>query len=232
MNCRHVVVILCLSSALFAGSARGQDVSAYRGVHLGDDVQRVVQATGVSPTDVRVIHQRPVLMQQLEWRMRSMAGPTGMNDPVQRVVFSFYRDQVYRIFVTYERARIDGLTNEDLLESMSAAYGTPDTSDAAKVLGPSETPDGGGGADYRVVARWETADQAIVLVRGGYLVPLSLVMLAKHVAADARHADAEASRLEVSERPARDALKATRDAEAQRLAQEKVRPANKAAFKP
>lgn len=83
-----------------------------------------------------------------------------------------------------------------------------------------------------MVSRWENAEQSIVLVRGAYLVPLSLVMLAKHLATDARHADLEATRLDLSERPAREAVKAREAADALRLAQEKVRPTNKAAFKP
>lgn len=229
MNRRNVV-ILSLFAALVASPALGQDLSVYRGVHLGDAVQAVLKITGASPTGIKVVYERPVLMQDLEWRVRSIAGSSITNDPVQRVVFSFSNDQLYRIFVTYERARIDGLTDADLVESLSATYGTAITSDAAKVLRPSENPSIG--EQYRVVARWEDANHSIVLVRGGYLVPLSLVMLSTDLAEDARYTAQEADRLSLAERPAREALKAQQDADAQRLAQEKLRPVNKAAFKP
>jgi hypothetical protein len=226
----HRIAVLCFSVALVGSPALGQDLSAYRGVNLGDGLQKVIGATGASPTDIKLVHERPVLMQELEWRLRALGGSIVTNDPVQRVVFSFYHDQLYRILVTYERARIDGLTDADLVDSLSSTYGAPLTSEATKALRPSETPDLA--EQYRVVARWENAEHSIVLLRGAYLVPLSLVMLAKHVATDARHADLEATRLNLSEQPAREALKAREAAEAQRLAQEKVRPANKAAFKP
>jgi hypothetical protein len=94
-----------------------------------------------------------------------------------------------------------------------------------------ESPDTGQ-RQQDVVARWEDADYSIVLVRGGYLEPLSLVMLDKHLANDARYADAEARRLDIAERSTTEAARQRRDAEASLRAQEKARPANKAAFRP
>lgn len=222
--------LLFVSLALIAGPAVAQDLSAYRGVHLGDGARAVLQATSALPADLKVVHERPVLMQELAWRPRGAGGVVAADDPVLRVAFSFYVDQLYRVMVTYERARIDGLTDADLVESFSTTYGAPLTSATAGVLRPFETPDIQ--ERYRIVARWENAEHSIVLVRGDYLVPLSLVMLDKHMAADARYADLEAVRLNLSEKPAREALKAREAAEAERLAQDKIRPVNKAAFKP
>jgi hypothetical protein len=188
MGRRHVAV-LCFAVVLAGSPVLGQDLSGYRGVHLGDSTRSVIGATGALSTELKLVHERPALMQDLEWRPQDLAGSISADDPVNRVLFSFYRDQLYRILVTYQHNRIEGLTDDDLVDSLSSAYGMPVTSAAAKVLRPLETPDLG--EQYRVVARWENAEHSIVLVRGVDLVPLSLVMLAKHAATDARHADLE-----------------------------------------
>jgi hypothetical protein len=228
---RSLVAVLALCVPLLAGSAFAQDLSLYRGVHLGDGVDAVIASTGARMADVRIVHERPALMQELEWRLRSLGGSTSTTDPVRRVVFSFYNDGLYRVCVTYEPTQINGLTDADLIESLSVVYGTPVTSETVTALRPSESPDRDA-QGLRVVARWENAESSVALVRGTYLAPLSLVILAKRVAGDARSADQEAVRLDVSERPAREAAKARQDASAAQLAEEKARPVNKKAFKP
>lgn len=231
MNRSHVGVLL-VCATLAAGPLCAQDLAEYRAVHLGDSVQRVLEATGAAAGAVRERHHRPALLQELEWRVGSIgtiAGPA--MDPVQRVQLSFYNDRLYRIFVSYDRTRIDGMTDADLVEAVSATYGEAITSASAKQLRELESTDIGQ-QQHDAVARWEDGEYSIVLVRGGYLEPLSLVILDKHLAADAAYAGVEATRLDVAERPDREAAKARQQAEEARLAQEKVRPANKAAFKP
>lgn len=223
---------LLVCATFVAGPLGAQDLTAYRSVHLGDSVEDVLASTGAAVHDVRLRNQRPALIQELDSPLGGLGTPTAMMlDPVRRVRFSFYNDQLYRIAVSYDRLRIDGLTDADLIESLSTAYGTALTSPAAKLLRHSESPEVSD-RQQGVVARWEDSDHSIVLIRGGYLEPLTLVMLAKQVANDARRAGTEATRLDLEERPEREAAKARQDAEDARLAQEKARPANKAAFKP
>ena len=41
------------------------------------------------------------------------------------VQFSFYDDQLYQVVVSYDRERMEGLTDADVVESLSATYGVP-----------------------------------------------------------------------------------------------------------
>jgi hypothetical protein len=42
---------------------------------------------------------------------------------VREILFSFYNGELYKISATYERSAIEGLTAEDLAQSISEKYG-------------------------------------------------------------------------------------------------------------
>ena len=44
------------------------DLSKYRNFQLGTDLSTVAKQTGVNPSEAKVIHRRPALIQELEWR--------------------------------------------------------------------------------------------------------------------------------------------------------------------
>ena len=44
------------------------DLSKYRNYELGTDLSTVAGQTDANPSQAKVIHSRPVLIQQLEWR--------------------------------------------------------------------------------------------------------------------------------------------------------------------
>jgi len=214
---------------LSASVADGQDLSHYRDARLGTSLAAVAAAIGADQPVTTVIHRRPALMQDIDWVPRSQLGVTGTIDPVRRVVFSFLDDQLFRIVVSYERRRVEGLTDEDLIEALSAPYG-PAAGGPLRSLQPSESPDRS--EDHTVVARWDNLESSVVLLRGTYLAPVSLVLLDTRLAAMARAAVAEAERLDLIEAPQRIIDDRRRAEEAVRKEQEKARPVNKAAFKP
>ena len=47
-----------------------QDAFRYREFQLGSDLASVAKLTGTPPSGARVIHARPAVMQDLEWRPR------------------------------------------------------------------------------------------------------------------------------------------------------------------
>ena len=47
------------------------DLSKYRGFQFGADLAAVARQAGVDPSQVKVIHSRPALIQELEWHPRS-----------------------------------------------------------------------------------------------------------------------------------------------------------------
>src|SRR4029453_15093219 len=111
-----------------------QDLSQYRKLQFGMNLLSAAQQTGMKPSEARTIHQRPALIQELEWRPQHFLGdPSLKTDPVRDLLPSFYSDELFRIVVTYDRYRTEGLTDEDMIEALSANYG-PATRHTAKQI--------------------------------------------------------------------------------------------------
>src|SRR3979490_3078800 len=116
--------ILCLAFLLFtAPLLRGQDLSKYRHFTFGMSLSRVLERTDQKMADVKVIHGRPALVQELNWWPPNLLGTSFRSDTVEQILFSFYDAQLYKIFVTYDRTSTEGLTAEDMVKSISAKYG-------------------------------------------------------------------------------------------------------------
>jgi hypothetical protein len=215
---------------LTAHPLHAQEISRYREVEMGSPLLSVAGLSGLTPADAKVIHQRPAIIQDLEWRPgRSFSGSTVQDDPVREVVFSFYNDRLFRIVVHYDRDRTLGLTDMDLIEALSVVYGAPATRTVAtpRAAETSDEVD-----EDTVVARWENAESSVALLRAAYPTPVRLVLLSKRLAALARTATAAAVRLDDREAPQREVERLKKEADANRVAQGQARPANKAAFKP
>ena len=112
---------------------------------------------------------------------------------------SFYNGQLFRIVVSYERNRTEGLTVEDMVDALSVTYGLamlPATEIAFSVSRVSTESD-------RIVAHWGDPQHAINLVRPSYASTFGLVMWSKRLDALARAASVEAIRLHEQEAPGR-----------------------------
>src|SRR6478736_10093390 len=96
------VVILLLAQV-----AQSQDRTLYRNYRLGNTLSSVAALAKVPAAGAKTVHQRPSLIQELEWRQPyMMIGSTKpQTDPVQRIVFSFYDDQLFRMAINYDRRR-------------------------------------------------------------------------------------------------------------------------------
>jgi hypothetical protein len=228
----HQRLVAALACTLWLSSPllEAQEVGRYRDVHLGSSLLSVAGANGLRSEDAKTIHQRPAIMQDLEWRPSRYSGDaTGASDPVREIVFSFYNDQLFRIVVNYDRERTEGLTNADLIGVLTGTYGPPATLASA-------TPRASESRDYAdqdaVIARWENAESSVALLRARYPTPVSLVVLSKRLSGLARTAEADAIRLERTAAPQREADRMKKEADAARASSEKARPTNKAAFKP
>ncbi len=188
----------------------------------------VVRATGARDGDVRLLHERPAAIRQLEWRVPYSA--TGIaDDPVRTILFSFVDDQLYEIVVTYDRDRMEGLTNADVTEVLSETYGKPLSTRPTPVrsLLPVSIP-----PNASVIAQWEDAESRLSLSRNTYSPELQLVLLSKTLHPQALAAIKEAVRLDAKEAPARERKQHASDAAAAREASDRAREANKEAFRP
>lgn len=225
------VGLAVIGFALWAQLLSAQDLSTYRDFHVGMNLASVTKQTTMSLAEAKVIHKRPAVIQELAWRPRPVrVEPSRQTDPVQQMVFSFYNDELFRIVVTYDREKIEGLTEKDVIESMSAMYGAATTPAPPVSSAPlSQTSRDNGDT---VIARWEDGQHSVNLIRSPYGSSLSMVMFSKQLDALARAAVTEAVRLDRQEAPQREIERQQQQESDTRVAQEKARLANKPPFRP
>ena len=123
---------------------------------------------------------------------------------------------------------MEGLTNDDVIASVSAAYGIP----PLRPAGARSVPAAEMAADTTVVARWEDQSALLTLTRGSYPPQYQLTLTSKTLNGPARAAIKEAGRLDAKEAPQREVDQRTKQAADARVATEKARVTNKAAFRP
>jgi hypothetical protein len=208
-----------------------QDVAKYRNFDLGSNLASVCTLVGVDSSEAKTMHQRPAVMQDLEWRLSrwasgSMAPST---DPVEKIVFSFYNDQLFRLVVDYDKERTEGMTEADMVAALSTTYGAPLTRTRIPPRVASRLEVESGAA----LARWGDAGQSVVLYRAStYGTAFRLIVTEPRLDGLARKAEVQANRLDVQEAPGREIARQNKEAEDGRAAREKARVANRAAFRP
>jgi hypothetical protein len=217
-----------LGLVLSTHSLQSQDRSRYRDFRLGADLSSISALTGVAASEAKTIHQRPAMLQQLQWRRPySLSGRApAETDPVKEIVFSFYNDQLSKMVIDYDRDRTEGLTDADVADAISIEYGPPLKPAAGRASPPIDEESG------TQIARWGDAEYAVVLYRLSYASGLRLIVTSPRLEALARTAVQQASRLDEREAPQREIARQKKEAEALRVAQEKSRLTNKATFRP
>ena len=176
-----------------------------------------------------MIHQRPAVIQELEWRPSRSIGSSPQGDPVKEVLFSFCNAELFRMVVNYDQQKTEGLTDEDMVEAISAKYGTATRPDAKIVLFSSFQVYND---SEKVIARWEDPQYSFNLFRSSYQPTFGILVLSKRLDALAGAAIVEAIRLDEQEAPEREIERQKKQAEEDHAAQEKARLANKPSFRP
>ena len=221
-----LTALLTTALALPVASAESE-FSRYRGVTLGDSVQAVVDQLKAAPSDVKVVHARPTLVQQLSWRPRQfVSGASIQPDPLAEMLLTFHLGRLARIAVIYERNRTAGLTDADLHDALSGVYGTSlllSTPIGTTIPIP---------ADRQTIGRWGDGEALVLLWREAYPDRVRLTITAIDADLAMQEAVVEGMRLETSEAPERDLARRAAEATALRARDENVRRDNKAAFKP
>jgi hypothetical protein len=201
-----------------------QDLSRYGEFQFGMNLLAVAKQADMKPSEARVIHQRPAVIQELDWRSLRSFDASVEGDPVKEILFSFYDGELFRMVVNYDQYRTEGLTDEDMVAAISAKYGTA-TRPAAKIIlfssfqvyNDSE----------KILARWEDSQFSWNLFRSSYQPTIGMVVFSKRLDALARAAMVEAIRLDQ-----REAERQKKQAEEDHAAQEKARLVNKVVFRP
>jgi hypothetical protein len=217
--------ILCLVVLLFAAPLlRAQDLSKYRHFTLGMSLTSMLERTDQKMADVKVIHGRPALIQELTWWPPTVPGTSLRSENIEQTLFSFYNGQLYKISVTYDRTSTEGLTVEDVVKSISAKYG-PATNVVLEING---TKNDRYDVKQKPVASWEDAQYSFNLVRSSFSDDLGLIIYSKRVNAEAELAFVEAVKLDEQEAPQREAERVKKQMDDLEVARQK----NQKSFRP
>jgi hypothetical protein len=216
-----VAVVLVLNAQL----ASAQDLSRYRVYALDSSLDSILTASGARVADAKTLHERPAKIQELEWRASYVRSGTELVDPVRGIIFSFCDDALYQVVVSYDPARTDGLSNTDIVDSLTAAYGTP-------VLRSSRNRPLDAPSDTVILAQWDSAGSSLTLLRGVYSPEFQLILTSKALSTRARGAMREAARLDAADAPRREVEQRKKETADATAARDKIRASNKAAFRP
>ena len=222
------LLAVCLSFVCWSHGVEAQDLSRYRNFELGSDIVSVSAVAGVASSEAKTIHQRPAVLQELEFRPSHwVSGWTAAStDPVAQIVFGFYNDRLFRVVVDYGRDRTEGMTNADMIEAISAVYGPvlPHTPRArGRVLSRLEIELGS------LVAQWGDSLHAIALYRTrSYGETFRLLVTDVRLADLARKAETQAVRLDEQEAPQREIARQQKERDDGRTAAAKARTAKPA----
>src|SRR5207248_5878909 len=192
------------------------DLSRYREFQFGMSLAAIAKQGGMEPSEAKTIHQRPAVIEELAWRPTRSFAPSAPADSVNEVLFSFYNGELFRMVVNYDRIRTEGLTDEDMIEVISAKYG-PSTRPEAKIIlfssfqvyNDSE----------KVIARWEDSQYSFDLFRSSYQPSFGMLVFSKRIDTLAQAAIGEAIRLDEQEAPQREIERQRKQEEENRAAQ-------------
>ena len=211
--------VLCSFALLFAAPIlHAQELSRYRAFSLGTSLASVLKQTEQKSPDVKTIHARPSLSQELTW-WPSPLGTSFRSDAIEQIVFSFNNGVLYRLSVSYDRGATEGLTSADMMKALSAKYGPP-TSVALEI---DATPNDRYNSNGKGIASWEDSQYSVNLVRSAFTDVFGLIIYSKQVNADADLATAQAVILEKEEGPKREAERQQKETDDLEVARQKNR---------
>lgn len=220
---QNVLVSLALS-LLCVPALGAQKFSKYREFSLGSSLNSVTKQTGVTVDEIKAIHQAPVLMQKITyWPGESGDAPT-QPEAVQQLELSFCNGKLYSVNVLYRTSATEGLSDEDMIQAVSATYGVATRLAAGKA--PAE-PLSFNTADVQL-AIWEDSQSSATLSRSPLSQSFHMMILSKQLQIEADAATAQDVAQEAADAPERASERARQEAQDQK----DIREANIKAFRP
>ena len=224
MKMMRSVVFSLFVILLSAPLIHGQDLSRYRNFSFGMSLAELSKQIDSQPLQTKLVQKRPAVIQEVTWWPRESSGSSLQAEPVWQVLFTFYNGELYRILVTYDRHATQGLRTEDMVEAISAQYGTATRPDVEISFPTNEL--------YRstekVIARLEESQYSFNLFRSSYLNTFGLVMFSKRLDTQVRAALAESIKLGGQEDPQREIERQKKEADKLEVAREE----NRKTFRP
>jgi hypothetical protein len=226
MRSVSLLTVTCALALVLPTTAGASDLSEYRGFTLGDPLQVVIDRLQLAASDVKVVHERPTV-QEVTWRpTQFVSGRAGETDSLAEMVLTFNEGRLARIRVMYDRARTQGLTDEDLHDAIASVYGV-------SLLMPvppqrSISPP----TARQPIGRWEDAKTFVLLWREDYPTRVGLAITSTASELALQEGIEEGLPLHAIQGAATDRVSGTAEAAALQARDEKTRRDNKATFKP
>lgn len=193
---RNIVVSLSMI-LLSAPLIFAQDLSKYRTFSLGTSLAALSKQVGQGPLQANLIHQSPAVLQELTYWPIDTSYSSVRVKPVSQILFSFYNGELYRMVVTYDRDATKGLTDDDMVQAVSARYGA-----ATRLYPEINFPTNNVYASTEtVIARWEDSQNSVTLFRSSNQSSFQLAVFSKRLDAQAKAASIESEKLEKQEAP-------------------------------
>lgn len=225
----RILILSLFWAVLPASSTWAQDLSRYRDFQLGMNLTTVAGKVDMQASRAKLIHERPAVIQELEWQPGISLGSPASADPVKEIFFGFCNNRLYRILINYDQRNTEGMTDQDMIEAISAQYGK-----AAKPVASIVTSSlsWAYGDTDKIIARWEDSEYSVNLFRLSYDSTYGMIVLSKRLDAATRTAVAESVRLDDLEAPQREIERQRKQIEEKRAAGQKARAGNKESFRP
>jgi hypothetical protein len=220
-----LISVLCL--AFFSPLGMAQDLSKYRDFQFGMNLDSVVKQIQMKSRDARTRHDRPALIQTLEWNQVGYSESAPKNASVRSIRFDFYNGELSKMVVTYNPVETNGLTVEDIIAAISTTYGPPTTPGDSVSVSDFSYED-----QEKVLARWDNEEYSYNLYRSSYGSTFGLVAFSKMLDVMSRNASREADRLDKLEAPAKELAQQKKRDEDARVEQDAARSINKPKFRP
>ena len=216
-----------LSAALFCSIGTAEDLAKYRDFQFGMSLASVANQTHLDASAAKIIHQRPALIQTLQWD-QSYSDQPAKDKSLRSIRFSFYNGELFRMVISYDTAATGGLTTDDMIEAISAIYGqatTPEKTIPVSTFSAYED-------NQKVLGCWEDAQYSYNLFRFPFGNVFGLIAVSKKLDLMASESSREADRLDKLEAPQRELALRIKQEEEHRTAEEKARLVSKPKFRP
>src|SRR3989449_4713096 len=121
----RMLVMSVLCAAFFCPLVTAQDLARYRDFQFGMSLGSVVEQLHLKSTDARTIHQRPAVIQTLQWDQFRYSELPVKADSLRNVRFDFYGGGNFKKGVSYEPLGAEGVSTDDTIETISFVCRSP-----------------------------------------------------------------------------------------------------------
>src|SRR2546425_1453828 len=120
----RMLVMSVLCAAFFCPLVIAEDLARYRDFQFGMSLESVVKQLHLKSAEARTIHQRPAVIQTLQWDQFRYSELPVKADSLRNVRFDFYGGGPFKIGVTYDPFGGRGAATDQIIQARSSVGGS------------------------------------------------------------------------------------------------------------